>query len=266
MPISLKSDEDVNSIALVGRLVRRALDRAAELAAPGMTTGELSAEAECIGMMEDAEFPLRGEEGRRGLEPFPAAFHVSVNEEVTHGVPSDRELVDGDIVTVDIGMGLRGWCARAAESFVIGQAAKETHKVSAVAHETLVRGIAAMTRWTRWSGAQRVMQEYVMGEGLFLVDNQAGHGIGRKCWEEPIAPNLMTARGQLHDFVLAPGTVIVVRPIVTTGGSAIVNATYRWPSLTADGGPVAQFAHTVLITNEGPRILTDGSYVASDAF
>ncbi|MCP3887235.1 MAG: M24 family metallopeptidase, partial [Propionibacteriaceae bacterium] len=209
MAIPLKSNEDVNGIARVGRLVHRTLDRAAELAAAGMTTGELCAEAECIGLMEDAGFPLRGEEGRRGLEPFPAPCHVSVNEEVTHGVPSDRELVDGNIVTVDVAMSLGGWCARAAESYVIGQASKQTHKVSAVAHEALVRSIAAMTPWSRWSGTQRVMHEYVLGEGLFLVDNQAGHGIGRQCWEEPTALNVMTARGQLHDFVLAPGTVLV---------------------------------------------------------
>jgi len=266
MSISLKSDEEVNCIARAGRLVRRALDRVAELAAPGMTTGELSAEAECIGMMGDAEFPLRGEEGRRGLEPFPAPCHVSVNEEVTHGIPSDRELVDGDIVTVDVGMRLGGWCARAAEAYVIGQASKQTHKVSAVAHEALVRGIASMTRWTRWSSAQRIMDDYVQGEGLCLVANQAGHGIGRACWEDPVVPNVMTAQGQLHDFVLAPGTVIVVRPIVTIGGPTTVEATYRWPSLTAGGGPVAQFSHTVLVTDKGPRILTDGSYGASDAF
>jgi methionyl aminopeptidase len=266
MPISLKSDEAVNGIARAGRLVRRALDRVAELAAPGITTGELSAEAECVGLMEDAGFPLRGEEGRRGLEPFPAPCQVSVNEEVTHGIPSDRELVDGDIVTVDVGMHIGGWCARAAESFVIGQAPKETHKISAVAHEALVRAIAAMTRWARWSQARRVMDDYIQGEGLHLVDNQGGHGIGSEFWEEPDVPNTMNPRQQLHDFVLAPGTVVVVSPVVTSGDSAIAHATYRWPSHTTGGTPVAQFSHTVLITDKGPRILTDGSYVASDAF
>lgn len=254
MAIKLKSHREIELISRAGTVVRRVLDRLGEMVAPGVTTGELDAEAEKLTAKFGAKALFKGVAGRGG--PFPGTICASINEELVHGIPSDRRVVAGDIVSVDYGCRLEDYCADAAETYVLGQAGDEVRKLVSATRRSLAIVVEMACPGVFWSDIARAMQEYVEGEGFSIVREFVGHGIGKEMHEDPKVPNFVSRDVLATDFVLEDGLVLAVEPMVAMGCYAVVVAEDGWTVVTKDSKPSAHFEHTLAITPDGVRVLT----------
>jgi len=255
----LKSREEIELMRSAGRMVYRILTRVSEMSGPGMTTAEMNREAERMIAEAGAEPLFRGQRMKQAKFPFPAALCTSVNEEVVHGIPCDRELREGDVVSVDCGVRLNGYCGDSAVTIAIGRVAPDVErllKVTAEALDIAVRTIRPQ-RW--WSEVAGPMQRCVESAGFSVVRDFVGHGIGCQLHEEPKVPNYVDKAERRSDFVLMPGLVLAVEPMVNMGRPEVVykDATC-WPVVTRDSRYAAHFEHTIAVTERGADVLTDG--------
>jgi methionyl aminopeptidase len=237
-----------------GLVVWQAHQIAAKLVRPGVTTAEIDAAI-------DEHFRQCGAtplfKGVPGKTPFPAATCISVNEEVVHGIPGPRVLEEGDIVSIDTGCKLAGWCGDAAVTHPVGRVAPEVSRLLEVTQGVLDLAIREMARRSLWSQVAEQMAAYVRGAGFSVVECFVGHGIGRQMHEEPQVPNFVsTGLKRNGDFRLEPGLVIAVEPMVNMGTKRVKALPDHWTQVTADGKPSAHFEHTIAITPEGPKALT----------
>jgi methionyl aminopeptidase len=254
LAIKLKSEREIEQIARAGQVVGRVLDRLAEMVVPGVTTGELDAEAERMAREAGAECLFKGVPGRGG--PFPGNICASINEEVVHGIPSGRQVREGDIVSVDYGVRLGGYCADAARTFIVGAAAPRVRELVDVTRRCLGIAVEMVRPGPLWSDVAAAMQKYVEGRGFSVVREFVGHGIGREMHEDPKVPNFVSRAMMSRDFVLEPGLVLAVEPMVTMGSAAVEVAKDGWTVLTRDRRPSAHFEHTLAIGADGVRVLT----------
>jgi methionyl aminopeptidase len=259
MKITLKSRRELELMRAAGRVVRRALNRAFELARPGMTTLEL----------DRIVYDTYTSAGGQGLfkwyptyEPgkgFPGNTCISINDEVVHGIPGDRQLKDGDVVSVDCGIRLGGYCGDAAVTIPIGSVSPSAQKLLQVTQETLELAIREIRPGRKWSDVAKKMQDHVEKNGMSCVKDFVGHGIGTKMHEDPKVPNLVTddfkKRG---DFYLQAGMTLAVEPMVILGGQDTVLLDDHWTVVSKDGTPAAHFEHTIAVTATGSDVLTDG--------
>jgi len=236
-----------------GLAVWRAHQAAAPLVRPGVTTAEIDAAVEAS-LAESGAAPLF--KGVPGKVPFPAATCISLNEEVVHGIPGPRRLAAGDVVSVDIGARLAGWCGDAARTYAVGAVDLERARLLAVTEEALRIALALVGVKRRWREVAREMEGFVRGTGFGVVESLVGHGIGRALWEPPEVPNCWT--GNRQDFELRPGLTIAIEPMINTGTKEVRMLADGWTIVTADGRPSAHFEHTVAITRDGPLVLTAG--------
>lgn len=221
---------------------------------PGVTTAEIDAAVERFFLDQEAE-PLF--KGVPGPVPFPAVTCMSINEEVVHGIPSARELKEGDILSIDTGCRLHGWCGDAAVTHPIGEIAPDVQRLVDVTRGVLDLAIDEMGRCSMWSEVAEKMATYVKDHGFSVVEAFVGHGIGREMHEDPQVPNF--ASKQLRrsgDFELVPGLVIAVEPMVNMGTKRVRTQADHWTQATTDGRPSAHFEHTIAITDSGPFALT----------
>lgn len=258
MAISLRTHEEIERMRKAGRIVRRVLDRLGKMIAPGVTTEELDVEAEKMCLAAGGKCLFKGVPGRGKAGPFPGSICVSINEQVVHGMPSKRVVRDSDIVSVDFGVELAGWCADAAETFIIGQVTAEVRRLVEVTGNSLVIAKEMMLPGRKWSHIARAMQSYIEGEGLSVVREFVGHGIGRRMWEEPKVPNFVSRELESSDIVLAKGMVLAVEPMVNLGSREVLYAPDGWTVVTRDGRPSAHFEHTLAVTPGGADVLTTG--------
>ncbi len=188
--IKLKSPREIGLMREAGRVVARALHRVRELAAPGVTTAELD-EAVSEIFREVGAIPLfRGVPSTvKGKPPFPAVICASVNEQIVHGIPNRRPLREGDILSIDTGCKLNGWCGDSAVTLPIGEVKPEIQKLLTVTQETLDLAIRAMERCRYWSEVASLMEQYVKSQGMYVIEKFVGHGIGQDMHEEPQVPN-----------------------------------------------------------------------------
>ena len=256
MAIRLKTPEQIERMRRAGRIVRQALDRLEEMIRPGVTTEELNAESERITLESGAECLFKGVPGRGG--PFPASICASLNEQVVHGIPGRRRIQDGDIVSIDFGVRLDGWCGDAAMTYIVGQVSQKTRHLVEVTRNSLVLAVEMMRPGEKWSRIAGVMQGYVETEGFSVVREFVGHGIGVDMHEDPKVPNFVSRELLARDIVLAEGMVLAVEPMVNMGSPAVEYAADGWTVLTRDGKPSAHFEHTVAVTAKGATVLTDG--------
>jgi methionyl aminopeptidase len=255
--IRLKKSKQIERMHDAGRVVRLVLDALGEMIAPGVTTEELDAEAERLCHSQGAECLFKGVPGVGG--PFPGNICCSINEEVVHGIPSgDRILRDGDIVSVDFGVRLAGWCGDAAETFLCGTPEPDVGRLVSVTRQALAMVVEMARPGLQWSQIASVMQDYVEGEGFSVVREFVGHGIGRSMHEDPKIPNHVAPEMRRADFLLAEGMVLAVEPMVNLGSERVQMASDGWTIVTADGKPSAHFEHTLAITSNGVRVLTGG--------
>ncbi len=227
---------------------------AAALVKPGITTAELDAAVEAFFLGHGAVPLFKGVPGK---VPFPAACCISVNDEVVHGIPGPRVLRAGDVVSIDTGCSVGGWCADSAVTHPVGEVAPDVQRLLDCTSGVLKLAIQLMAVRDRWSDVAAEMAKYVRDHGFSVVENFVGHGIGRSMHEDPQVPNFCTpAFRRNHDFTLEPGLVIAVEPMVNMGSKKVRALADHWTQSTVDGKPSAHFEHTVAITDGGPVVLT----------
>ena len=253
---TLRSPREIEQMRKAGLLVWEAHQVAAKMLAPGVTTAALDAAVEQFFAQNNA-VPLF--KGVPGYVPFPAVTCISVNQEVVHGIPSDRKLVEGDIISIDTGCKLGGWCGDAAVTHPCGQVKPEVEKLLDTTRGVLELAIELMGKCSWWSEVAGEMENCVHRAGFSVVEAFVGHGIGREMHEKPQVPNFWSGRsGRRGDFKLSPGLVIAVEPMVNMGSPRVSEQVDHWAQATIDGKPSAHFEHTIAITESGPRVLTAG--------
>jgi len=257
--IILKSAREIELMRAAGRVVHRVLERMHELAKPGVTTGELNDAAEEMIAVAGATPLFKGVENPQAAFAFPAALCASVNEQLVHGIPGSRRLNEGDIVSIDCGVRLAGYCGDAATTIPIGTVSPENWRLIDVTRRALELAIAAIRPGRKWSEVAKGVQKFVESEGFSVVRDFVGHGIGRDMHEEPKVPNYWDGRNPRLDFQLVPKMVLAVEPMVNAGGHLVDFAgDDRWVVVTRDRKNAAHMEHTVAVTETGCDVLTDG--------
>ena len=253
----LRSPREMAEMRKAGLLVWQAHKLVAAAIRPGVTTAEINAVVDRFFAKHNA-VPLF--KGVPGTVPFPTSTCISINEEVVHGIPGPRKLVEGDIVSVDTGCKLAGWCGDAAATYAVGRVGPDVRRLLDVTRNVLSLSIELMGRCSRWSQVAAEMEAYVKKHRYSVVEAFVGHGIGRDMHEDPQVPNFVNRqlRRGAGDFRLTPGLVIAVEPMVNMGTKRVRTRADHWTQATADGRFSAHFEHTVAITEEGPLVLTAG--------
>lgn len=246
--IELRSARDLAGLRAAGLVVHEVLEELTRAARHGVSTAELDRIALALARERGAAPAFLGYHG------YPASLCVSVNEEVVHGIPSDRRILrDGDVVGLDFGVVLDGWYADSARTVAVGRVSPEAARLLAVGEEALARAIAAACPGGHVGDLGAAVQAYAEGQGFSVVRDFVGHGIGRRLHEPPQVPNVGTPG---TGPVLRPGMVLALEPMVNAGGCEVLTLDDGWTARTADGSLSAHFEHTVAITEQGPEVLT----------
>ena len=258
--IVIKSPREIELMRAAGRLVHGILCAIEAHVRPGTTTGELDEIADQMIREAGATALFKGVTNPQARCPFPASICSSVNEEVVHGIPGERRLAPGDIVSVDCGVRLNGYCGDSARTFAVGRASRRAGRLMDVTREALEIAIREMRPSVRWNTIARRMQRHVESQEFGVVREFVGHGIGREMHEEPKIPNYVERRGR-GDFELVPGMTLAIEPMVTAGSPAVVFADDgdRWTVVTKDRSLAAHFEHVVAVTEKGASVLSNGS-------
>jgi methionyl aminopeptidase len=255
--IKLKSPREIALMREAGRVVAKALDQVQQMAMPGVTTAEMNQAVASIFREHNATPLFLGYPSSvKGKPPFPAVICSSVNEQVVHGIPNRRPLREGDIVSIDTGCKVSGWCGDSARTLAIGAVRPEIQKLLDVTSETLALAIRAMSRYEYWSDVASLMERYVKSQGFYVVEKFVGHGIGQTMHEDPQVPNFVSAALRKHDIKLEPGVVLAIEPMVALGTKEVRTLDDGWTVETKDRRPSAHFEHTVAMTPDGPQVLT----------
>ena len=255
--IKLKSPREIGLMRDAGRVVAKALDKVRRMAVPGVCTADLDAAVAEIFREHEAISLFRGyPNSTKGKPTFPAVICASVNEAVVHGIPNRRPLREGDVVSVDTGCKVNGWCGDAAVTLAIGAVLPETQKLLDVTSQTLDLAIRAMSRCRLWSEVAALMEKFVKSQNMYVVEKFVGHGIGRDMHEEPQVPNFVSKALRKKDIVLEPGVVLAIEPMVALGTKNVTVLDDWWTVVTKDRRFSAHFEHTVAMTTDGPRVLT----------
>lgn len=249
-PNYLKTEDQVKRMREAGLLVWEAHQVAAKLVEPGVTTLEIDAAVDAFLLGKKARPVFKGVPG---VVPYPASTCISVNEEVVHGMPSGRKLKEGDIVSIDIGAEINGWCGDAAVTHPVGQISPQAKKLLDVTETALKLAINFVGLEKRWTGVASRMQRHVEDHGFSVVRKLVGHAIGREMWERPQVPNYYDSYA---NFALRPGLVLAIEPMVNVGENEVRVTEDHWTIVTVDGSLSAHFEHTVAVTQNGPEVLT----------
>jgi methionyl aminopeptidase len=248
--IFLKSPEEIEKMSASGKLVAEILSEIRSRIKPGVTTQELDLLATRLSIKKKARPAFKGYHG------FPFSLCVSVNEEVVHGFPSGRRLLDGDIVSLDFGVCLDGYYGDAAFTQAVGRVSPQAERLIDVTREALFKGLEQVRAGKRLGDVSSAVQQHVEGHRFSVVRQFVGHGIGKALHEDPQIPNFgESGRG----ILLKPGMVLAVEPMVNAGESEVEIKADGWTAVTKDRSLSAHFEHTVAITENGCRILTQAS-------
>ena len=252
--LSLKTEKDIWKMRKAGLLTWTAHELIRKIIRPGITTKEIDAEVEKLFTRNFAVGMFKGVPGR---VPYPAVTCISVNDQVVHGIPGDRVIQEGDVVSVDTGCKIDGWCGDAAYTSLVGEVSDEAKKLVETTRGVLWLAIEKLQTAKYWSDVARQMEKYVRERGFSVVESFVGHGIGRRMHEDPQVPNFVYPeflRG--GDFQIKPGVVIAIEPMVNVGGKRVKQLRDYWTISTADGSLSAHEEHTVGILKSGPIVLT----------
>jgi methionyl aminopeptidase len=243
--VIIKSDEEIVIMRKCGKILAAILDKLRTEVRPGIKTGQLD-----IMMSEESK--------KRGVIPsfknyrgFPANLCVSVNDEIVHGIPGERILQEGDIVSLDVGAKLNGFHTDAAITIGVGWICKEAEDLIAVTEGSLKSGIAQAISGAWVEDISSAIQHYVEAKGFSVVREYTGHGVGRDLHEEPQIPNFVVGKG----ILLRKGMTLAIEPMVNAGDWHTKLADNQWTVLTADGSLSAHFEHTIAITDNEAEVL-----------
>lgn len=245
--IKLKTAKDIDGIRKAGKLVVDTLWLAKEFIRPGITTNDINR------LVHDYTIKHGARPAPLNYRGFPKSICTSVNEVICHGIPSDRVLVEGDIVNVDVTSILDGYYADANMTFFVGECGKDAHKIVDIARESLKRGMSAVKPDNTIGDIGHEIQQYAEGQGASVVREFIGHGIGKVFHEPPDIPHF----GKPHTGItMVPGMVFTVEPMVNLGKRFLRVLEDQWTAVTRDGSLSAQFEQTLVVTEDGYESLT----------
>ena len=250
--IYLKTDDEIELLRQANLLVSATLTEIAKVIKPGVTTRQLDTLAEQFIRDHGAEPTFKGFPNPYG-SPFPASICTSVNEVVVHGIPDDTPLRDGDIVSVDCGTHLNGFCGDSCYTFCVGEVKPEVRELLCVTKESLYKGIEQSIAGHRLGDIGYAIQHHCEQFGYGFVREFVGHGIGREMHEDPQVPNYGK---QGTGKQLKNGLCIAIEPMITLGTRELAMLPDRWGVVTRDGQPAAHFEHTIAIHNGKADILS----------
>ncbi|HID39266.1 MAG TPA: type I methionyl aminopeptidase [Calditrichaeota bacterium] len=245
--IYIKSEEEIAKIEKSNQIVAETLQFIEKFIEPGVDTKTLNEEIENFIVKKKARPAFKG------LYGFPAAACISVNDEVVHGIPGKRKLKKGDIVGIDVGVELNNYYGDAAKTFCVGAVKPEWEKLCIVTQQCLMLGIEQCIAGNKVGDISAAIQSHAEKNGLSVVRDLVGHGVGIKPHEDPQIPNF-GEKGKGPK--LKPGMVLAIEPMINLGGYQVYTADDNWTVKTADGKPSAHYEHSVAIMNDGVIILS----------
>lgn len=247
--IQLKSQREIEVMARGGHILAETVTLMEQSVRPGISTQDLDRIAEEFIRSHPGAIP-----SFKGLYNFPASICTSINNEIVHGIPSrKRVLMEGDIVSVDVGVKFEGYHTDSATTVAVGEIPEESRRLLAITREALGAGVRAAKYGNHLGDIGAAVQQVVERAGFSVVRDLVGHGIGTGFHEEPQVPNYGKPSRGLR---LVPGLTIAIEPMVNVGKPGIRTMPDKWTVVTEDGARSAHFEHTVAITENGPRILT----------
>lgn len=259
MAIKIKKPEQIEKMRKAGRIVKEVHELCRAMAKPGITTKEI----------DDAAAQLIEKRGGIGLfknyptykpgEGFPAHLCISVNDVVVHGIADGYQIKDGDIVGIDCGVKLDGWCGDAATTLLIGDVPPRTRELCEATEHVLQIAIENVKPGRKWSQIARLMQNYAEAKGFGVVRDFVGHGIGDTMHQDPKVPNFVNRDLLKNDIHLREGMTLAIEPMCNLGTREVRTLSDGWTVVTLDGQPAAHYEHTVAVTATGADVLTDGN-------
>lgn len=255
--IFLKTDDEIELLRQSNLLVGRALAEVAKLIKPGVTTLELDRVAEEFIRDNGAIPTFKGFPNQYG-QPFPGSICASVNDQVVHGIPNDKPLQEGDIVSVDCGTYMNGFCGDSAYTFCVGEVAPEVRELLKVTKEALYKGIENAVHGKRLGDIGSAVQDHCEKHAYGVVREFVGHGIGKEMHEEPPVPNY-GKRGS--GVLLKSGMCIAIEPMITLGSPQIYMEPDRWTIRTRDGKWAAHFEHTLTVRKGKAEVLSTFDFI-----
>jgi methionyl aminopeptidase len=247
MAVTIKNGREIERMRQAGAVVSLIHSRIEEAVMPGVTTRDL----------DDIARETLEETGARSLflghMGFTGRICASVNEEIVHGIPGKRVLRDGDIVSIDVGAIVGGYCGDSAWTYPVGLVSREASDLLRVTEESLYEGISAARAGNRLGAIGHAIETHARKNGYGMVREYGGHGIGRQMWEEPHVPNHGSPS---EGILLRPGITLAIEPMLNLGGDETRVLADEWTVVTADSSLSAHFEHTVVITSGDPEILT----------
>jgi methionyl aminopeptidase len=250
--IQIKSAREIEIMADGGRILGATVAMLERETRPGLSTADLDAMAEAFIRSHDGAVPAF-----KGLYGFPGSVCTSINNEIVHGIPSRRRVLrEGDIVSIDVGVGYRGYFTDSAVTVPVGQVDAEAERLLTVTQSSLTAGIAAARAGAHIGDIGAAVQAVVEQAGFSVVRDLVGHGIGAEFHEEPQVPNYGKPK---RGVKLVPGLTLAIEPMVNAGGPATRTLPDKWTIVTVDGSRSAHFEHTIAITENGPRVLTQSA-------
>lgn len=248
--INIKTPQEIEIMREAGRINAEALSAAVALVEPGVTTAELNAAFEAVQKRYGVYSPFKN---YPGPYPYPASVCTSVNDELVHGIPGERKLVEGDIVSIDAGTVYQGFVGDMSVTVGVGKVSATTERLLKVTVHALKVAISKMVPESTTGDVGYAVQTYVENQGYQVTRTYTGHGVGRKMHEGPQVPNYgKPGRGMR----LREGMTIALEPMVLVGTPETIVKDDQWTVASADGSLTAHFEHTVAITANGPEILT----------
>lgn len=247
--IQLKSAREIELMAQGGKILAATVDMLRQSVRPGMSTADLDKLAEDF---------IRSHEGAtpafKGLYGFPGSVCTSINQEIVHGIPSKKRILqEGDLVSIDVGVGYKGYFTDSAVTVAVGKVDAESERLLAVTQESLAAGIDAARLGNHIGDIGAAVQAVVEKAGFSVVRDLVGHGIGTEFHEDPQVPNYGKPKRREK---LMLGLTIAIEPMVNIGSPGTRTLPDRWTIVTVDGKRSAHFEHTIAITEDGPRVLT----------
>lgn len=247
MAVVIKSPQEIAIMREAGRILHRSLHGLAPMVKPGVTSLEIDREFEKRIRAAGATPSFKGYQG------FPASICISVNQELVHGIPSNRRFREGDLVSLDVGLIYKGWQADMAITIPVGKIDEQRQLLLQVTEQSLLEGINAARGGARLGDIGHAIQTYIEQHGFGVVREYVGHGIGRQLHEKPQVPNFgQPGTGDK----LVPGMCLALEPMVTIGDYRTKVMPDHWTVITADGSLCAHFEHTIAVTDGEPEILT----------
>jgi methionyl aminopeptidase len=246
--ISIKSEQEIQLMRQAGKAAAAARNAAGEAVLPGVTTAEIDQVVRRVLAAYDANPSFLGYNG------YPAAACISVNEEVIHGIPGNRRLVEGDIVKIDVGAEIGGYHGDTAATFAVGKISPEAARLMEVTKQSFYEGIKQARAGKRISDISHHIGAYAEAHGFSVVQDFTGHGVGAKLHESPQIPNYgPPGRG----VRLIPGMTLAIEPMINAGTHQVIILRDGWTVITADRSLSSHYEHTVLITSGEPELLTE---------